>query len=102
MNLYEKTFDILQFLTDNQDEIIKEIKDDVLQFTENQGDFKDELAVIYSNARIDFILDRLKDVILDHFTELNIEQINLILDKEVMVMLYEDEYFLIDNYLEDI
>lgn len=101
MNEVQLLFDVVEFLTENQEEIKLDIYPDVKKFLDHSDIFTGPFILVNNEYFEEFISKQLKERVMNHFN-VTIEQANIIIEKENMLMfnLY-DNYYNADNYKDE-
>lgn len=99
----EKIFDVMNFFSQNSDEIINKNKEKVIEFVSSKGDFSDKsLTSSYNLAFRELVMSFLKDEIVSHFNYTP-EEISIIMDEDFIDIITDGVFFDMNNYItEDI
>jgi|SRR3970040_1916778 len=84
--------DIETFLLENVEEIKDEINLDVQKFLDNINDFQGQFKTAYRQALNHFIIECIKEVVLNHFNSVNPEDLSSI-DMSYLKKINGNEYF---------
>jgi hypothetical protein len=94
----QQLFDVIDFIDNNRDEIINDIKGDVLRFLENKDDFNDIFGIFYSQAFTEFVIKQIHEILANHFEEINREDMLAKYDKEFFAVFGFDDLLLKETY----
>ena len=94
----EYLFELVDFLNLNKKELVEKFSIDVNRFLQNEYAFEGIFKVAYNDAFDEFVCSLVRNELINHFTNLNPEQIMSITEKSVLDMLTDGFYFNTNYY----
>lgn len=83
----QDVFDIIEFLESNKDVIISDIKPMVADYLDRQPIFNGPFLTVFNDEFDNFIVKQLRDTVGNNFEELNVERLNVLVDRELLEIL---------------